>query len=144
MTNEPLTIEAPQAVLDALNRVFMDRYHSTAEYILEASPYIGPEDQRALQRIQAVAAFDRAESVRLTALIESLGAVPHAGPYSRRLAELNYLAIDYLRRYLADQLLEQVADYTALLPSVQKCTEARDAIASLIANLQEFAHTLSV
>ncbi|MCX5759691.1 MAG: hypothetical protein NTU83_14545 [Candidatus Hydrogenedentes bacterium] len=143
MTNEPSTIAASQAAFDALNRVFMDRYHSMAAYILEASPYVGPEDQQALQRIQAVAAFDRTESERLASVIESLGAVPHVGPYSRRLAELNYLSVHHLRRYLADQLLAQVADYTALLPSVQECPEVRDAIVSLIGNLKEFATTLS-
>jgi hypothetical protein len=143
MTDEPLIVAAPQAALDALDRVFMDRYHSMAAYILEASPYVGPEDQRALQRIQAVAAFDRDQSERLSALIESLGAVPHVGPYARRLAEINYLSIHYLRHFLADQLLGQIAAYSALLPSIQKCPDAREAIVSIIGNLQEYAQTLS-
>jgi len=94
----------------------MDRYHSMAAYILEASPYVGPEDQTgpATQSKPSRPSTTRRANA-WQALIESLGAVPHVGPYSRRLAELNYLSIHHLRRYLADQLLEQVVVYKALL-----------------------------
>ena len=138
------TATTPQATLDALNRVFMDRYHSLAEYILEASPYVAPENQRLVQRIQAVADFDRQESEHIARLIEPLGGVPRVGPYPRRLAVLNSLSIHYLCGFLADCLLGQIAAYTALLPSVSKCPEARDAIISITAALHDLAGTLKM
>lgn len=143
MTDELAIAAVPKAVLDALNRIFMERYHSLAEYIVEASPFVAPGHERILERVKTIAAFDRAESERLASVIESLGAVPHVGPYPRRLAELNYLSIQYLRQYLCEQLLRQIDDYTAVLPSMRKYPDARDEVTSVINSLREFVSILN-
>lgn len=143
MSHISVATETPQTVIDALNRVFGDRYHSLAAYVLEASPYVRAEDKRLLDAVEALAAFDREQSDQLAKLIETLGGVPAVGPYPRRIAELNYLSIQYLHRFLAGQLLSQIAAYTALLPSLQACPEARDAIVAICSALRDRMNTLA-
>ena len=128
--------------IEVLNEVFARRYHSVASYILNSSPYVTPEDQELLGRIQAIADYDSESIDKYIDAIESLGGIPYVPPFNHDVAEMNYLALPYLGTILAQKLAEQLAGAEkGLLPASQfpqvyelllrTCETLRSQIASL-------------
>jgi len=117
-----------EQAVSALNAAFANRYHSVAQYLLDAYPYVRPQDQDLLRRIQAIAEYDRRESERLSDLIEDLDGVPYVPPIAHEVAEWNYLALTHLAVNLADTLAKQLAQYETLLPAVADVPVARRAM----------------
>lgn len=136
-------VEREQAV-DILNQAFTDRYQSVAQYILDAQPYVGPEDAALLENIRAIAEFDRREAERLADLIESLEGIPQClVPYGHDIAEMNYLALPFLAGILAGKLEQQANQYQANLPRLHNMSIAADALSALIMALRAHAASLN-
>jgi len=133
------TISAPVShdeMVAILNTAFADRYHSWAEYILEAGSHIREEDASLRRTIEQIAASDRAAAERLADVIESLDGIPQAPPYAHQVAELNYLSLDFLRNALRDELSRQVTDYERQWPLIEQCAAARDVLYSITQTLR--------
>jgi bacterioferritin (cytochrome b1) len=103
--------DSRQSILDALNQAFAKKYNSLAQYILDAEPYVEPGGEAALAQIRGIAASDRAMADRLAEVIERLEGIPQVGTYDPLVADLNYLALDYLTGVLAGDLERQVIEY---------------------------------
>ena len=136
------------AILGILTRAFVHRYHSLAQYILDAGPYVRADDEPLLRRIREIAAYDHAAAERLADVIEELDGIPQAPPYQHEFAELNYLSLTYLKDFLREQLAEQLADYERGLPRLGGCALARNAVHSVcqalraqISELRSFPET---
>lgn len=128
--------------LSILNAAFARRYHSVAQYILGADPYVRDEDQNLLRRIQAIAAYDIEEAERLVDVIESLNGIPYVPPFDHEVAEWNYLALAYLGDALADTLTKQLFEYEDALPHIEDVPKAYEALQRVCKTLR--THILSL
>jgi bacterioferritin (cytochrome b1) len=120
-----------ERILDALNRAFSERHSSLAQYILDAQPYITPNDEGTLECIRAIAEFDRIEADRIADAIDSLGGIPQISTHEAVTAELNYLALGYLRKVLIEELHKQLDAYKTDIPLMQDNPIAREALTNL-------------
>jgi len=131
MSTDSMTLSERAEIVAVLNAAFSKRYHSLAQYIAEAKPYV-PKGQEALQiTIRQIAAEDRAEAERIADVIEGLEEIPQVEPYDPDIAKMNYLSIVYLKKILMAELekelpwLEKMAEKAAFHPT------ARNALQSL-------------
>lgn len=131
-----------EQAVSALNAAFANRYHSVAQYVLDAYPYVRPQDQELLRRVQAIAEYDHREAERLSDLIENLEGVPFVPPIRHEVAEWNYLALPHLAGELADTLAEQLAQYEALAPEVADVAVARKALNDVCESLRKQIESL--
>lgn len=100
-----------QQLVEALNAAFSQKYHSLAQYILEARPYVPAGQTAAHELLAAIAAEDLAFADRIADAIEKIEGVPQLAIFSPEVANLNYLALDYLLQVLLKSLRGQLADY---------------------------------
>lgn len=100
-----------EQLLEALNAAFADKFQSMARYILDADPYARPEDAGLLREIGAMADEDQRQADRLAQLIERMEGIPQVGVYDPNVANLNFLALDYLAGVLAGIYEKQLARY---------------------------------
>lgn len=98
-----------EQVLEALNQAFSRKYHSMAQYILDAHPYVPAGREASLREIEAIAASDRIQADRLAEIIEQLEAIPQVATFHQDVANLNYLSLDYLQKYLVQTMEKQLA-----------------------------------
>ena len=129
----------PPATLDALNRAFTHRYHSLARYILDAKPYVSEADAATLAIVRRLADWDGRQAERLADFLEEHEAIPQVTPYEHDIAELNYLALEYLRGILAAKLVREADDAERSAAASAGCPPAREALARLARNLREWA-----
>ena len=137
-----LELNRMNGILMALNTAFSERYHSLAQYILNARPYLRPGEERILQRISEISEYDGDEAERLAEVIESLGGVPQVGTYHHFIAELNYLTIGHQRDFLMDTLGSQLAAYESSMELAKDCIPARNAFNCLCQALQTHIEAL--
>ncbi|WP_319588760.1 hypothetical protein [uncultured Desulfobulbus sp.] len=123
----------PRNVYDALNVAFSHKYHSMAQYILEAGPYVRPEDGAGMREIELIAAEDKALADHLADVIERLEGIPQVGLFNPDVANLNYLSLEYLLGVLIRSLEDQLAQYEASLPQVQSVPLASQTLEALCA-----------
>ncbi len=141
MNSDTATKTHEQAIA-ALNAAFARRYHSVAQYILNADPYVSPEDKDLLRRIQAIAEYDHQEAERLSDIIEDLDGVPFVPPFDHEVAEWNYLALPHLAANLADALRTQLKQCEKSMPSVEAVPVARKALLDVSAALRKQIESL--
>jgi bacterioferritin (cytochrome b1) len=122
------TAESRDNAIAILNDAFADRFHSWAEYILEAGPYVGEEDAALRRTVERIAKADRAAAERLAHVIEGLDGIPQVPAYPHRIAELNYLSLDFLRNVLREELTRQLKTYERQLPLLHNCAAARNVL----------------
>lgn len=133
ITQSELSETDRDAILEALNDCFTQRYHSAAGYMLEAGSYLGAGDGDLRRAIEEIAAWDQAKAEELADVIESLDGIPQVRPYSHKLAELNYLSLRYMGGVLVRLLEEQSHDCAkaAVLAKRLFCPAAHETLASL-------------
>ncbi len=132
-------------LLDALNNAFSRKYHSLAQYVLDANPYVPAGRESALEALRAVAAEDQQFADRFAGVIGELEGVAQLAIFNPDVASLNYLSIDYLLVYLVKDLQGQLADTQRATALTGECEPARQAFAALaeatqnqLARLQAF------
>ncbi|MFV1959724.1 MAG: hypothetical protein ACC662_09975, partial [Planctomycetota bacterium] len=106
------TTPALEARLDDL---FTRLVHGVSAYVLEAQPYVEPEDAALLGRLRAVREMDAHHATLIADLIRSLDLVPEAGAFPYWYRDLNYLTVPYLAAVVADAAREDVERLDALL-----------------------------
>jgi hypothetical protein len=126
-------VPIPQNIHDALNAAFSHKYHSMAQYILEAKPYVRSNDGAGMQEIESIAAEDRALADHLADVIERLDGIPQIGLFDPQVANLNYLSLDYLLGVLIRSLEDQLAQYEASLTQAQAVPLASQTLEELCA-----------
>lgn len=140
--NANTAIQSNEQAIAALNAVFVHRYHSVAQYILDANPYVRPQDQDLLRRIQAIAEYDKVQAERLTDLIEQLDGVPSVSPFDHEVAEWNYLSLTHLAQQLMTVLSRRLAEYEKLLAALEDVPLARNALRDTCEALRKQIETL--
>jgi bacterioferritin (cytochrome b1) len=95
-------------ILTALNAAFSAKYYSLAQYVLDASPYVRPNEEHLLREIRLVAACDRRLADQLALAIEQLEGVPQLTVIDSAVASLNYLSLQYLADVLLQGLEKQL------------------------------------
>jgi bacterioferritin (cytochrome b1) len=133
---ETLTRAEKEAVLDVLNMAFTHRFHSVADYILNANPYVAESEQAALHQVEAIAQSDREAAERLADVIEGLEGIPQVSPFHHDIATLNYLSIHHLKNVLRESLASQLAAYEQRLRVVVQCRPAYEAMLDLCDQLR--------
>lgn len=101
-------VDERRQTLDILGQVYNWKFHSLADYIAQADPYVDPGAERLLLEVQVIAVEDKSFAARLGRTIEAFGESPHAPAYESYVAELNYLSIKYLAGRLAAELEKQL------------------------------------
>ena len=114
-----------QELLDILNRAFVEKYNSLAAYILAAHPYVAEGQEHMLSVVQEIADQDQIMCQELAQTIENLNGVPRTGPHDEMVSELNFLAIDYLVKTLAEQLQNQIEQHEEVLEKISDSEEAQ-------------------
>ncbi len=94
-------------ILTALNAAFSAKYYSLAQYVLDASPYVRPGEEKLLREIRLVATCDRRLADQLAQVIEQLEGVPQLTVIDSSVAYLNYLSLQYLSGVLLQGLQKQ-------------------------------------
>ena len=125
-----MTMICPQ-LMDALNAAFSRKYNSLARYILDAGPYVPAGMEAARGLIEEIAAADQQFAETLANTIEQAEGVPQVAIYKPEVANLNYLALDYLLKVLLEELRGQLADYERFLPLAEEASPAHELFASL-------------
>jgi bacterioferritin (cytochrome b1) len=118
-------------LMDALNNAFSRKYHSLAQYILDARPWVPAGREGALEPIRAAAAEDQQFADRLAAAIEEAEGVPQLAIYNPEVASLNYLSLDYLLNYLIKDLQGQLADFERAAAQAEGCETVKRTLAEL-------------
>jgi hypothetical protein len=117
-----------ERVLSALMRVFVNRYHSLAHYILGAGPFVAAGEETLLRRIEEIAAWDAAEAERLSDAIEGQEGIPQVQPFAPEVAELNYLALRHQAGVLVQALEAERETCLGLLRQTRSCLPAHRAL----------------
>jgi len=123
----------------ALNEAFAHKFHSLAQYIAQARPYVRPGQEAALREIEAIAAEDARQAESLAEAIEALEGIPHAGLHAASVAELNYLSLDYLLRVLIEAREKDLRQYETLAAELAAELAADGASGALFTALREAA-----
>jgi hypothetical protein len=109
----------PDPTVSALNGVFNSRYHSLAHYVLDAGSFVPDRDRPLLDCIAGIADWDATQVETVSDLIESLDGIPQIEPVTPEVAELNYLSLRYLARFLVRALEEESARIETILPETR-------------------------
>jgi bacterioferritin (cytochrome b1) len=120
-----------EQALAALNAAFCHKYHSMAQYVLDARPYVRPGQERMLSEIAEIAAEERAAADRLAETIEKLEGIPQVGIFNPEVANFNYLSLDHLLGVLTRSLEEQLARDEAARPLLEDLPASRRAMEEL-------------
>ena len=129
-----LSMVSPE--LEVLNTAFARRYHSLAQYILDASPFVREEDHAVIASIRAIAQADHELAQTFAQLIEQLESVPYIPPYDHTFAEFNYLSIQFLADRLIKEFAKELAEYEPILPAIKDCSGAGPAMRDLCESLR--------
>jgi len=122
--------------LAALNRAFNDRFMSLARYALDAQPYVPEKMEWALEDLRRIAEADRRAADRLAKWIAEHGGIAQTQPIPPRIAEWNYLALDFILNSLIDELTAQRERYRRELADIQT-PAVRDMLGWLIRQLDD-------
>jgi bacterioferritin (cytochrome b1) len=117
-----------EKILETLNSAFADRFHSMAAYILQSSSFVEKGRESEQKIIERIAASDAEIALRLADVIEELDGIPQVPAYNHRLAELNYLSLDFVKNELRSELSRQLERCENALPFLEGCAAARNAI----------------
>ncbi|MCE5229360.1 hypothetical protein LLG95_07160 [bacterium] len=133
--SNPMTERAE--LLDALNIAFAQKYHSMAQYVLDAEPYIKAGQERLLPVIGDLAAMDH-EAMRLLAeAIESREGIAQPGVMDPQFSTLNYLDLDYLANALYETLERQKSYYEGMRQRFGSDPDAQSVFAMLCSTTTE-------
>jgi len=124
---------ALEQALAALNAALRDKYHSMAQYVLEAGPYVRPGQEAVLGELRTMADADRALADRLAEAMERLEGIPQPGTPDPEVANLNYLSLNYLLGYLKDSVEKQLSRYENDLPLLRDFPAAGEVFDRLLA-----------
>lgn len=111
-----------EQVLNILNRAFLVKYNSLAYYITQARPYLKPGQEVLLKEVDRIAAEDKALTTDIVRAIEDLSGVVSVEPYNHKIAELNYLSLDYLVKVLLEHLKEELEQLKADIKNLTEDT----------------------
>jgi bacterioferritin (cytochrome b1) len=129
-------------VLSSLNQIFSERYHSIAQQILVAEPNMKAGDEVLLEDVRQVAQFDKAEAERLIHVIDELGGVPKAQPFSPEISEMNYVSIDHLHALLCASLRRELDRCEVFIAEAEAIPKAKQVLVFLSKGLEEHVSKL--
>lgn len=96
-------------LIRVLQRLFDWKYNSLAAYALAAQPYVAPGKEGLIEILSGIAKSDKEAADEIARMIGQLKGIPHVNPPVQDIAELNYLAVDYLASQVSKNLEEQVS-----------------------------------
>lgn len=125
-------------VIERLNHFVNREAHSLSSYVLEAEPYVTPEQTFAMKELQGVAAQERKRAAELREMMyEQLRAAPADRHFPPIVADMNYLSLPYLLGLIVrgkETLIQEyetflaltggLAEWAAVREDVAKCAEA--------------------
>lgn len=123
-------------LVDALNIAFAQKYHSMAQFVLDAEPYVKPGREGLLAAIRDVAGMDQRAAGQIAEAIEQLEGIAQPGTGDPSLAAYHYLDLDFLAATLADALEQQKSYYGAMRQRFGSGQDA-EAIFSLLGSVTE-------
>jgi len=129
--------EQREKAVEVLNIAFGDRYHSIAQYLLDAHPYARENERDLLARIRQIADYDRLEAERLATIIEELDGIPQVHVFDHAIVEFNYLSLTFLRQILVDRLQNQLETYETAMASIHGLESAARAMTRLCKALRD-------
>jgi hypothetical protein len=127
------------AVLQAILR---REGRSLLHYVSEAFPWITPEEQQALAKLQEIIQEESAALGRLSGyLLKQRIRLPYLGAYSMSFTNINYVSLEHLVPLLATYQQDAIAQLEQDLHRVQEPT-ARQLVQQLIAMKRRHLATL--
>ena len=100
-----------EELIEMLNGCLSKFHNSTAQYILDAEPYVSDRDRDALAGVGQVATEDRKRTIRLTRFIEELEGIPQVGVPDPMLGDLNYSSFPFLLDVLIRDIEKELPLY---------------------------------
>ena len=104
---------AVEYAVSLLNGLLSHKTDSLFKYVLEASPYVTEADAEILQTVERIARTHDDQERMLTQIIQDLDAVPVPVGHDIGIADLNYLSLRFLLRYLIDYQEHCIAEAQA-------------------------------
>lgn len=101
-------------LIDALNSAFEQKYHSMAQYVVDAEAFVRPGREKLLSVIGDLAAMDKNAAQQLAKAIEDLGGIAQPGTLDPVLSAYNFLDLDFLANALLDTLQRQKDYYLGM------------------------------
>jgi bacterioferritin (cytochrome b1) len=83
-------------IVEKLNAILSKEYNSMVQYVWDANPYVSPDEQPALEVLHTIIEDERCHAKELGRLITFLEGIPNPGRFDYGIADINYLALDYL------------------------------------------------
>lgn len=102
-------------VIEKLNAILSKEYNSMVQYVLGASPYVRPDEKPALEVLETVIADEKRHAREIGQLITLLKGIPDPGTFDFDIADINYLALDYLMGLIVQDKEEIIALYEEAL-----------------------------
>jgi rubrerythrin len=118
--------------LEALQRVFQRESATMAQYLVQISPWAGPEDAPAKALIERIAAEERQWCERLAELIDRRNGVPLPGSYPSTYSSFHYIALSALLPRLCDYLRASIELLKGDLNATSDDQEARSLLEQIV------------
>lgn len=89
------------------------------QYVWEANPYIRPIEKPAMEVLETVISEERRHARQIGQLITLLEGIPNPGRFGFGIADINYLALDYLIGLIVQDKEKITALYDEALRAAQ-------------------------
>ncbi|MCD6384845.1 hypothetical protein J7M23_03620 [Candidatus Sumerlaeota bacterium] len=125
-------VQSDKALLEKLNKLFADEYHSFTEAILNAAPYVDESMKEAEAVLKRIVEQEKEHARLLGELIYKLDGVPDTETYNTDIGDINYLSLQALLPRIIRFKREQLERYRAM---VKECGIGLDEVRSLMRRL---------
>ncbi|HEX3654627.1 MAG TPA: hypothetical protein VHV55_02405 [Pirellulales bacterium] len=98
-----------ETTIDLLNRLLVIEYRSLSMYLLDATPWTHPGDEKATAALRSIVHTQRSLAQRLATAIMERGGTVETGEYPMDFAELNFLSLDFLLKELLRHGKQRIA-----------------------------------
>lgn len=98
-----------EQTVELLNQLLVIEYRSLPMYLMDATPWTHPGDEKATESLRSIVATQRSLAHRLAAAITARSGTVATGEYPMSFTDLNFLSLDYLLKELVRYNKLQVA-----------------------------------
>jgi bacterioferritin (cytochrome b1) len=108
-----------EQIIEKLNAILSKEYNSMVQYVRDANPYVRPDEKPALKELDKVIDDEKRHARQLGQLITCLDGIPTPGTFEFGIADINYLALDYLMDLIVQDKEEIIGLYNKALEAAQ-------------------------
>ena len=116
-----------------LQRVFERETASLAQYLVQITPWAGPEQSAAKELVERIAAEERQWCERLAELIDRRDGVPLPGSFPSSYSSLHYVAISAVLPRLCDYLRRNIEELKRDIDQAGGDREAQELLKQMLA-----------